>query len=297
MKPNDRPLYVHKESNHPRGIIENIPKSVNKRLSKISSNEQVFNSAVKPYQDALIKSGHSFKLAYEPQTQNQKKTRNRQRRMTYFNPPFSLNVQTNIGEKFLKAIDRCFPIHHPLRKVMNRNTIKISYKCMPNLKCEIAKHNSKVLKKPEAEATPPGCNCRDRNQPCPLDGKCLTDKLIYKATVVESDNTTNTYTGVTKRTFKKRYYGHTSSFRNRSGEHSTTLSAHIWKLSDLDKDYTIRWSTIDRGKEFNPTSRKCLLCLKEKFHIIHHPAGSSLNLRSELFSTCRHRCDKLLSIF
>jgi hypothetical protein len=73
------------------------------------------------------------------------------------------------------------------------------------------------------------------------------------------------------------------------------LSSYIWKLEDENKNYDIGWEVIDRGKEFNPTSRKCLLCIKEKFHIIHHPAGSTLNSRSELFSTCRHRCDKLLS--
>ena len=49
-------LYVHKESNYPRGIIENNPKSVNKRL--IPPDEEVFMSAIKPYQDALNKSGH-----------------------------------------------------------------------------------------------------------------------------------------------------------------------------------------------------------------------------------------------
>ena len=36
------------------------------------------------------------------------------------------------------------------------------------------------------------------DEPCPLDGKCFTAKVVYKATVKEDDNTTNTYTGVTK---------------------------------------------------------------------------------------------------
>ncbi len=40
MKPNNIPLYVHKESNHPPSIIKNIPESINKRLSTISSNEK-----------------------------------------------------------------------------------------------------------------------------------------------------------------------------------------------------------------------------------------------------------------
>ena len=32
MKPNNTPVYVHVESNHPPSIIKNIPKSVSKRL-------------------------------------------------------------------------------------------------------------------------------------------------------------------------------------------------------------------------------------------------------------------------
>ena len=52
------PLYVHSKSNHPRNIIRNIPESVNRRLSEISSDEAVFNEAATPYQDALYKSGY-----------------------------------------------------------------------------------------------------------------------------------------------------------------------------------------------------------------------------------------------
>ena len=49
MKPNGSPLYVHKDSNHPRSILENIPKSINRRLSSISSNQEVFKAACPPY--------------------------------------------------------------------------------------------------------------------------------------------------------------------------------------------------------------------------------------------------------
>ena len=55
MKPNDVPLYVHRQSNHPAGILKNIPLSVNRRLSSISSNEDVFKANCQPYQEALIK--------------------------------------------------------------------------------------------------------------------------------------------------------------------------------------------------------------------------------------------------
>ena len=42
MKPNNTPLYVHKDSNHPKNIIKNIPKGINRRLSMISSNKTIF---------------------------------------------------------------------------------------------------------------------------------------------------------------------------------------------------------------------------------------------------------------
>ncbi len=39
-KPNNTPLYIHSKSNHPTVIIKNLPESINKRLSDISSDEE-----------------------------------------------------------------------------------------------------------------------------------------------------------------------------------------------------------------------------------------------------------------
>lgn len=212
--------------------MKNIPHSVNRRLSSISANQDVFNQAAPEYQEALEKSGYDFKLNYNPKEPEMKKKKTRRRKITYFNPTYSQNVQTNVGEKFLKALDKCFPKNHPLAKILNRNTVKLSYRCMPNIKRQISMHNSRVQKagnNPEVEI--PVCNCR--NPPCPLDGKCKSAKsIIYKATVVENNGHTETYTGCTKNTFKELYYGHSASFRNKEKEHATTLSAHIWKLKE-----------------------------------------------------------------
>ena len=51
------PLYVHKQSNHPPSILRNIPESINKQLSEISSDKECFDKAKSAYQDALAKSG------------------------------------------------------------------------------------------------------------------------------------------------------------------------------------------------------------------------------------------------
>ena len=64
MKKNNKHLYVHKQSNHPPFIIQNIPKSVNTRLSSISSNEKVFKEERGPYQLVLQESGYTHELKY-----------------------------------------------------------------------------------------------------------------------------------------------------------------------------------------------------------------------------------------
>ena len=67
LKPGDSPLYVNSKSNHPPSILKNIPKSINRRLSNLSSNEQVFKSVAPKYQEALDKAGYKFKLTFKPQ--------------------------------------------------------------------------------------------------------------------------------------------------------------------------------------------------------------------------------------
>ena len=53
--------------------------------------------------------------------------RTRKRKVIWFNPPFSLNVSTQIGAEFLKIVDQSFPKSNHLNKIFNRNTLKISY--------------------------------------------------------------------------------------------------------------------------------------------------------------------------
>jgi hypothetical protein len=268
---------------------------VNRRLSSISCNKQLFDLASPPYQEALNKSGYDFSLRFEPPSANENTKNNRQRKITWFNPPFSKNVQTNIGEKFLKLIDQNFPANHPLRKVINRNTVKISYRCMPNFKRKISNHNFKIQKEEEEIQPNHGCNCTRAIGPCPLGGNCLVNSLVYRAEVKDANSNTNTYTGLTSNTFKQRFYGHRHSFKYKNSDQSTTLSSHIWDLKDDDQNYDLKWSIVDRAPDFNPITRKCRLCVKEKYYIIFQPEGASLNHRSELYSTCRHRTKDLLA--
>ena len=71
LKPNNTLLYVNKQSNHPPSILKNIPISVNKRLSELSSSAEIFRDSVRPYQEALDKSGYNHKLNYLPNANNE----------------------------------------------------------------------------------------------------------------------------------------------------------------------------------------------------------------------------------
>ena len=138
------------------------------------------------------------------------------------------------------------------------------------------------------------CNC-SKNTECPVDGNCQTKNLIYQTTVNTNQlEKPETYVGLTAQTFKKRWDGHKSSIRNRNPKKSTTLSQHIWKLEDEQKDYTLDWKIVDRGHPFSPVTGICQLCTKEKYWIVYKSNLATLNSRNEIASNCRHKYGALL---
>ena len=292
IKPNTTPLYIHSQSNHPPNIIKNLPSAINKRLSSTSCNEEEFEKAAPIFNEALQKSAYKYKLKFDPESRKKsKKTNNRRIDVTWFNPPFSQNVKTNVGGKFLNLVKTSFPPDHPLRKICNRNTVKISYRCTPNIGSAISAHNKKLLTPPTPEETKT-CNCKEKEN-CPVNGKCTKTEVIYRATVTEEDGNVNTYTGLTCNTFKKRWNAHTYSF-NHPEANQTTLSTHTHTLKDDNVKFGIKWEIIGQAKPFNPVSGICALCTREKFMIAFAPEGATLNKRSEIFSSCRHKQRMLL---
>ncbi len=250
-----------------------------------------------PYTRKLSrKSGYDYKLHYNPQPAKPKQHQ-RNRNVVWFNPPYSTNVATNVGKRFLAIITECFPPNHILHKILNRNTLKLSYSCMPNIGNIISAHNQSVLaKKPQQISVPKdkNCNCRQKDD-CPLSQKCLVESVVYQATVTRDDNNDQqTYVGLTAGDFKTRYNNHTSSFRNPKHKNSTVLSKYIWTLKDSKILYSIKWKILRKCKPYSSRTKRCNLCLHEKYIIICYPELSSLNSRNELISTCPHRKKHLL---
>ena len=126
-KPNDQPMYVHRDSNHPLYILKQLPKMTAQRLSDLSCNREEFDKSCNEYQEILKKSGFNTKLEYTPRPA--RRTRRRKNKVLWYNPPFDLQVKTNIGKTFLRLLDKHFPPHHRLHTVINRSTVKINYCC------------------------------------------------------------------------------------------------------------------------------------------------------------------------
>lgn len=294
-KPDNVLQYVDVKSNHPPSVIKAIPNGINKRLSEISSDEQLFKIAAPEYQTALNKSGHKFTLEYQPPTEPDTETRRkRTRKITWFNPPFDLRVKSNVGREFLKAVNECFPEGHVLRPICNKNTLKLSYSCMPNVKSIIDAHNKQKVNTDTKKVDKP-CNCRNKNE-CPLQGQCRATEIVYQATVTSSNNQTETYIGLASTEFKSRFNNHTASFdpAKEDKRNSTELSKHIWNLREQNRTYKIKWKIIGRAKAYSNVTKKCNLCLLEKYYILCKKHMATLNKKNELIGTCRHRTKYLL---
>ena len=65
-------------------------------------------------------------------------------KIIWFNPPYNKNIKS-IGREFLHLIDQRFRAGHKLRKICNRNTLKLSYSCMANVQQIIKGHNQAIL--------------------------------------------------------------------------------------------------------------------------------------------------------
>ena len=137
------------------------------------------------------------------------------------------------------------------------------------------------------------CNCRQKNS-CPLDGKCLTKCVVYKATVTETtSNNQETYIGLTENEFKTRFNLHKSSFKLEHKRTSTTLSEHVWKLKNKIITSTSNGRSSKKGSHSNQVIKCANFVYKKKLSILR--SAPSLNKRCEIFGHCIHRKKFLLS--
>ena len=75
-KPDNNPLYINANSNHPPSVIRQIPAPISTRISGLSCDSDEFNKTSQLYNDALKSSGYKEKIQYDRnQKQETKETK------------------------------------------------------------------------------------------------------------------------------------------------------------------------------------------------------------------------------
>ena len=189
---------------------------------------------------------------------------------------------------FLSLIDRYFPKESTLHKLINRSTVKVSYATTKNMASKINAHNKRTLNSKSVD-TKQSCNCRGKKNNCPLNGDCKVESVIYKAEIQSENSAKKVYSGLTRNTFKERYYGHKSLFTYQSKSDATELSKHYWALKSKEEVPIIKWSIVTRAHTYKNGASHCDLCLTEKTVIAYADPKTMVNKRTEIFSKCRHR--------
>ena len=289
-KPNDNPLYIHSKSNHPPNIKKQLPTMIAGRISSISCDIDEFNKVKEVYNTSLKNSGFNEPISYNTsQNNSQASSRQRNRKVIWFNPPYNERVKTNIGKNFLALLRKHFPPQHRYHTIFNKNKVKISYSCTPNMSQAISSHNKKILATsatPQEVNNPNQCNCR-RPTDCPLDNKCLEECIVYEAKVTSNEGC-KLYLGSTEASFKTRFTQHKASLANADKSSATALSKHVWDLKTRGISHEIKWRIVSKCKPYKCGSRRCDLCLTEKFEILKADKAEYLNRNSELMQKCRH---------
>ena len=172
----------------------------------------------------------------------------------------------------------------------------MSYSCTDNVANIMKKHNQKVLNPTKQHSDVRPCNCRNPTT-CPVENKCRTKSVIYKATVEEGDKRAE-YIGSTELEFKTRFNLHTYSFRDPSAKSATTLSSYVWQRN-LNPKPPITWQIMKKCHEYKPGMTTCDICLSEKFFIVKNLRNTkNLNKRTDIGNKCvqhvkKHKLDHI----
>ena len=255
-----------------------MPESIEKLISKTSSNKDIFDESIKPYKDAFKESGFSETLNYIAPKAN-KEQKNRILKIIWFNPPFFRSVKSNIGRIFLRLISKHFPRNHTMQKIFNRNTFKIKYSCLRNISFIISSHNRNILS-PKQQSF--GCDCRGKNE-WQFNGECQTPSVIYREDVDnDSNDEKNIYFRITDNAFKERCRNHIRDLKHVKYEYSAELVKYIRQLKREKISFSVKWKIITKMYG-SPNPLLCKLCLTEKLWIINFINDRNmLNKRSEL---------------
>ena len=94
------------------------------------------------------------------------------------------------------------------------------------------------------------------------------------------------YYGASDGEFKYWYNNHTNLFRNKDYENKTELSKHICHLKRNGTEFNLKWNIAMYATPYRCGTRRCDLCLTEKYTIAQANQNNLLNKRTEIISKC-----------
>ena len=74
-KENSEIIYINSNSNNPSAILKQIPKMIEDRLYRNSSNENLFNKIKKDYNDAIKLSCYNYEIKFKSEGEENKRSR------------------------------------------------------------------------------------------------------------------------------------------------------------------------------------------------------------------------------
>ena len=135
--------------------------------------------------------------------------KNRNRKVVWFNPLFCKLTNINIGKYFLHLLDKHFNRDNPLNRILNRNTVKISYSCTKNISNILSNHNRKLLNELIARNRNPdvaSCHCRSKEE-CLLGRHCNLRNVVYQPCISPMEHKKDrerVYIGISAGNWKQR---------------------------------------------------------------------------------------------
>ena len=160
----------------------------------------------------------------------------------------------------------------------------------------IIKSHNKKLTNAENKRTK-DYNCRKKEE-CHLEGKCRSKDIIYKCVVTVTGHPRKVYLGTAEGDFKQRYYNHKKYLKieNMQTRHHYQNTSGKRKINTINTTPNLMWCTVKSVPGYSNISKRCMLCLHEKYEILNYPDQEELlNKRSELVSKCQHFNKFLLS--
>ena len=95
--------------------------------------------------------------------------------------------------------------------------------------------------------------------------------------------------GSCETTFKDRFGNHKKLFNHVKHGNNTKLLKEFWEIKKRNGKPKTTWKIIKICRSYNPNSKRCLLCLNEKYEMATYKGDNLLKKRTEIINTCKHR--------